>query len=666
MTDSDGVNNLRRVATAVLLFAAAAIGLGLVVLALGRTGYGLDRTDEGQYLLLMRDSTDPATVFGLGHLLRPAYLALGGDVHALRLLAVVMTGTFAAGLLAVVAWRVGLAPAAVGAAALAGAGASSIAFAWFPMTPSYNTVALWGCLLAGAGVVLGAGPEAAAPRAGWVVGGLGVALAGAGKPTTGAAALAVLLVAACTARPAPGMRDLPASGSGGTAPGRSDAATERDLPTRGRVGAATGGGSATERDLPDTGRGDAATGPVAAVPGRAAAVAERVAAATARVSGRPTRHPPLTGLALGLCGGVFAYLLLTRRSPAATVDTVLAGVRGVRLLRGHERLLRWDPLEPHALLDATAGLLDATSGPQTLQAMLVVPVAAAVALVVRRRALAPALVLLVLPACYIFGTNGNLWSAAGRAAPLWVAALALASGAHGHTVSAPNRTAPAATEATTSEECARNGAPSRGGARRGDAAHRDRRARATTPHPARTRMAASVATALALTAGVGLAARDTYYRYPDRGSVDTTEAVIDRSGNRLRLNGADARATATLLRDGAPAAGRDVLDTTGASSGYIWQLGANALGSRWLIGGYPGSADAARHALTLAPCERLAAAYVLYSSDSPRRIDQIWADLGLHPRRDYRPIASFTHHLGWRMQLLQPTEAVRHRLRCPA
>ena len=106
-----------------------------------------------------------------------------------------------------------------------------------------------------------------------------------------------------------------------------------------------------------------------------------------------------------------------------------------------------------------------------------------------------------------------------------------------------------------------------------------------------------------------------------------------------------------------------MLDTTGASAGYIYQLGAHPVGSSWLIGGYPGSADAARHALGLESCERVRSAYVLYSPDSPRRIDAILGDHRL-TSDDYRVLATVKHQLGWKLQLLEPGPNVATKMPC--
>lgn len=549
-----------------------------VALGAGRAAYGLDRTDEGQYLQLIRDpSGDPATVFSFGYFLRPVMFLLGGDVRGLRLVGFAITAALAAALLVAIGRRVGATAgrhltgraglATLAALAAVGAVASLIAFAWFPMTPSYNTMALWGVLVAACGLTRltdGQGPDHAGR--GCVLTGLGVALAGLGKPTSGVAALVVALAAIL--------------------------ATSLTDPAPRAV--------------------------TAHAPSRWGVVGHR-----------------LTSLLGGLALGGLALVVVSWRSPADLLRTARAGLEGVQLLQGHEQLLRFDPIDPAAPIAAFGGLIGRTAGPTTLQALWLIPLAAAcVALagtVRARRArrgvaaaeptravdprtavLLPALV--TLPLCYSFGTNGNLWAAPGRAAPLWIAALLLAIGLpHGR----PKQSA---------------------------------------------RAIGAALAALVLVAGVGLAARDTYYRYPAPDG-SRTAATIDTDGNTLDLTADDAAATAALLRDGAKASGHDVLDTTGASAGYIYQLGAHPVGSSWLIGGYPGSADAARHALGLESCERVRSAYVLYSPDSPRRIEAILGDHRLTPD-DYRVLATIKHQLGWKLQLLEPGPNVAKKMPC--
>ncbi|MDO5712017.1 MAG: hypothetical protein Q4P32_09810 [Micrococcales bacterium] len=591
-----------RWAGAVAPILAALLGIWLAVRHIGRTGYGLDRTDEGQYLLLMADPrSDPATVFGFGYVLHPLYALLGGDVEALRNAGFAVTALAAGVLLVSAARRCGLGWPTALSAGVASGGVSAIGFAWFPMTPSYNTVALWGSLLVATGLVqvrpshsrsdAPAGQSRPggrsrpggswAARGGWALTGAGVAVTGIGKPTSAAMTFVIVLAALLVmsaADPGPAWRE---------------------------------------------------------------------------------RARNALAVAAGAVVVVASFVLVAHRGVGDLIGVVTAGVRGVELLQGHERLLRWDPLDLGAVTEAIGSAAGSREpDPAALQALLWLPLATLIALGTRaalaarasrdtvariskgdpatkpprgsrRDEFAVVTGLLLLPACYAFGTNGNLWSAAGRGAPLWVAALAIA-------------------------------VTGWGAARKGGSRDAERN------HQARFGLALLLATALA--AGVTSAASDYYYRYPSPGSGANTpvQAVIDERGNRLELTPADAASTATLLPEGRSLTGSDILDTTGASPGYVYQLGGRALGSSWLLGGYRGSGDAARHALSLEPCARIEGAIVLYAPASPRRIDTIWSDLRVDPVRDYRRLFTFRHLLGFDVQVLAPTEAGRMRLRCRA
>ncbi|WP_168583396.1 hypothetical protein [Gephyromycinifex aptenodytis] len=515
--------------------------LSTVVIALTwqRAGYGLDRTDEGLYLLLMADpSSDRATTFLAGYLLHPAYLGLGGDIVALRRLAMILCCVLVAVLVAVVDWRLagtGLSrqeatrrsrlwhAAAMGVAAC---GAGVLALTLFPMTPSYNTVAFWGGLLTLTGLALAVPLGASAkgePRQldGWLLVGIGGGVAFLGKPTA-AAALALLAGFALLLSAGDRLRALLAAG---------------------------------------------------------------------------------LGVALSAAG----LLALSGVSPLLLARTVGQGVRSARLLGGHEHLLRLDPLMPNAAGQAVLG----QAAPVALQVCLLMAATALAGVAWRWKRMGRprgvvAVCLILAPAAVVFGTNVNYWTSMGRLSGFWIAALLLA-----------------------------------------------------VPPP---RRAAAVAAAMGVVALIVLTSGEYSYRYPSRG----TEAVLTtatRGGARVELEPQDAAATEALLAAGARhgLAGAPMLDTTGASPGYIYALGGKPLGSAWLIGGYPGSAEAAGYALSLESCQRLGQARILYAPDSPRRIAAIWDQLGVQPS-DYRHLFSFRHVLGYQVQVLAPAgEAISPR-----
>ena len=600
-------------AGAVCLGLAALVGLCLAGLHVWRSGYGLDRTDEGQYLLLMaHPGDDPATVFLSGYVLHPLYVLLGGDVGALRPAGFAVTAALAGWLLGRVARAGGARRWEAICAVVAGGGAAAVAFAWFPLTPSYNTIALWGCLLVGIALLrlvplTSLGSRASGRRSGGracALVGVGVAVTALGKPTSGLAAALVVLCALLVLTP---WRRL----------------------TSTLLAVALGG----------------------------------------------------AGTAAAFCLAVF---VTTRRTPGDLLETMLEGVRSVRLLGGHEQLVRWDPLAP-ATWPAAFGQVVAGSPwtPTTLQVALLLPLAAALALALRRpdrRVVAVGVALIALPACYAFGTNTNLWSGMGRAAPLWLAALALAAGARRplrpRELADPGLASDAHREHPEHPEHREHPQnPERDAAQDGpEPIDREHAVTGRAAGPWAARAGAPLVVAVALLGGVASAAAQASYRYPPP-DADTVSGVVDTAGHELRLTPQDARDSSAIVAAAAAVAGRDVLDTTGASPGYIWQLGGRALGSSWLLGGYPGSDAAARHALSLVPCERIQRALVLYAPESPRRLDDVAIRLGADPTFEpnvdsngdaepvYRRILTFRHQLGYEVQLLEPTGA--RAPRCP-
>ncbi|MDO5629706.1 MAG: hypothetical protein Q4G43_15430, partial [Mobilicoccus sp.] len=168
-----------------------------LVAHLSRVGWGLDRTDEGQYLLLLNDpEVSRSTVFLFGYVLHPVYQLVGGDITVLRVVGI-LGCVAAAAVLGVLAARLsGLsrAPGVVAAVVVAGFGLGPTLY--FPLTPSYNTLAFWGVALWGAGLLAVAASRAGVlglPIAGPVMMGLGGVVAFSGKATSGAA-LAVLTI----------------------------------------------------------------------------------------------------------------------------------------------------------------------------------------------------------------------------------------------------------------------------------------------------------------------------------------------------------------------------------------------------------------------------------------------------------------------------------------
>ncbi|GMA38633.1 hypothetical protein [Mobilicoccus caccae] len=217
-----------------------------------------------------------------------------------------------------------------------------------------------------------------------------------------------------------------------------------------------------------------------------------------------------------------------------------------------------------------------------------------------------AVALALLPLAYVVGTNGNYWIAQSRAAVFWVVAgVVLLAG---------------------------------------------------LPVQQRVYTAGAAVFALivaALSLGYG-------YRYtpPLEAAVRpalTAVTTVSPEGATLRLTAEDAATSRQLAAVAAEhhLEGVPMLDVTGASPGYIRQLGGHPVGSSWLLGGYRGSLDAALAAVSH-DREMLDGAWVLDAPDSRRRIEGLLPALGRSPDPDYEVVTTFTHHLGYEVQLLRP------------
>jgi hypothetical protein len=87
-------------------------------------------------------------------------------------------------------------------------------------------------------------------------------------------------------------------------------------------------------------------------------------------------------------------------------------------------------------------------------------------------------------------------------------------------------------------------------------------------------------------------------------------------------------------------AGTPVIDLTGHFPGASLVLGGTAAGTAWLIGGYPGSAEAAISVLGRVPCEELARSWLLTEqARRPRSLPvEVLTALGLDLQRDFERV----------------------------
>ncbi len=160
-------------------------------------------------------------------------------------------------------------------------------------------------------------------------------------------------------------------------------------------------------------------------------------------------------------------------------------------------------------------------------------------------------------------------------------------------------------------------------------------------------------------------------RFPEEPARAMVEPVTIAGGTvRLTPERAAVAREITALRERAQI-GPDtpLIDLTGVGAGYVLQLGGRPLGRAFLIGAFPGGAEAAAYSLRLEGCTDRARAVVLYAPLSP------WSTAGgflgqnaLDPERDYEVTGRFTDDTAAgvvEVRLLKPGNRVGELLGCP-
>jgi len=85
-----------------------------------------------------------------------------------------------------------------------------------------------------------------------------------------------------------------------------------------------------------------------------------------------------------------------------------------------------------------------------------------------------------------------------------------------------------------------------------------------------------------------------------------------------------------------------VIDLTGQSPGIVFAIGAESIGQAWLIGGYPGSIRFTEAALANTSCERISTAWILYEPEGPRSISaNVMQSFGSEFAEDYKKVGSW-------------------------
>lgn len=568
---------------AVLPLGVAALAVLAVLGWVARRGF--DRTDEGYYVLWAAHPRDvTADVLGFGLAYHPVWLLTGGHLTAFRLAGVVLT-VLACGWLA---WTVlGTGPLLAGGrawppvlragTALALGCAGLLTLAQLPGSPSYNTLTLQGLAVTAAGLVRAATGDGRVARVGWVAAGVGGWLTMLGKPTSAAllAGVALLVLAVVPGRWRRGawlgvVAALAAAALTLLVYRLGPVEFLERLTTGVEASRTLGGHEDLIRYDPLPYRPDVAA-PVLLT-------AVVVAALLLLVRGRAGAARWWNVVALGAvlaAGSALAAAMTSVWWPAP-------GTRGVAL----QAVVALGEVVGAAILLVALVAVVRARWPRAAGAPRPEGRAAHVRLVAGLTGM-----LLVLPFVYAFGTNGNLWSAAGRAVVFWLVVLTARLSASPGSL----RVAPAL-------------------------------------------VALLVQLPLHVT---GTAAP---YRYPDLRTA-VTPAPVGPTGTVL-LTASDAAAAADARRLAAELGIDDrsrVIDLTGASPGSVYLLGARPVGQAWMIGGYPGSEATARLVLESARCAARGA-YVLVDEEAPRRIPvSVLGAAGLDLARDHRPVGELRY-----------------------
>ncbi|AXQ49173.1 hypothetical protein ACLPJF_07925 [Pseudomonas vlassakiae] len=206
-----------------------------------------------------------------------------------------------------------------------------------------------------------------------------------------------------------------------------------------------------------------------------------------------------------------------------------------------------------------------------------------------------AVVLIVTPHMYAFGTNGNYWNTAGYAAIFWLLA--------GLTLVGPLIR---------------------------------QKASLFPLLPATLATQAMVATMLQ----TGL---EQPYRQPQPLKLNTSTQSVN--GSKLQLSEGYALYFFSAIQAARTAGlepGTPMIDLSGQSPGILYALGAQNIGQAWLVGGYPGSLKRASEALSLVDCQTLAVSWVLWEPDGPRSLPtETLLQQGARFPDDYRQVGTW-------------------------
>ena len=553
---------------------AAAILVTAVTLAwlLRFSHYGIDFTDESFYLVWMAHPyryAASATQFGFVY--HPIYLLLDGQVAALRQFNILFTFALA-WTLCWVFLRTAFASATLGkvriavvAAALATVSQLFLA-AWLP-TPSYYSLTLQSLLIAAIGLLLCSAKPSAASIAGWLLVGVGGWLAFMAKPTTAAALAAGAFVYLLAARKLNPRLLAIAAATSLTLLCLSAWAIDGSIPVfieRLRAGVETAGILGGGYTLTQLLRIDSfQLGLMAKL---LFLMAISLAVGAAWLSQAKNQWLGKAGLLATLFVAAFPLAMIFRVFP------------------GYLRAGQFQDLLIWAVPVAAMVLAGVSLRPRGLLGL-------------GRPQLAVALMFLLLPHAYAFGTNGNYWATGANAGLFWVlGGLAIL--------------APMASSANVG-----------------------------------ALLLPLALTGQLITVALIQAGMATPYRQPEPLWTNDHAIEFGRPGQKLILSGGFGRYVDEAVRTATAAGFKNdtpMIDLTGQSPGILYALGANSIGQAWIIGGYPGSEALAEASLKGVSCDDLSQAWLLLENDGPRRISpNVLSVYGANLAKDFEMVGRF-------------------------
>lgn len=217
-----------------------------------------------------------------------------------------------------------------------------------------------------------------------------------------------------------------------------------------------------------------------------------------------------------------------------------------------------------------------------------------------RQALLLAVILLVMPHLYAFGTNGNYWDAGAAAMIFWILGVL-----------------------TLVKEMFKDQSASR----------------------YLTFFSYSILCVVLVTLQPSIAEP---YRLPPNVRSYQETYLVGHSQLKMTKEWAKYLADANAaLNDASFISGDPILDLTGQSPGLIYAVNAENIAQAWVIGGYQGSEKQTGAALARVPCEKLAKTWILIEENGPRKLNtNILSVYGANFTSDFQFVSQWVRPIG--------------------